>query len=219
MSSRFREPVNGWMHFGAAILALLGLVLLLVLGWQDSHGRFQPLRAASLLIYGLSLVLLFSASAAYHLTRARPSVLLWLRKLDHAAIYLLIAGTYTPICLNLMSGFWKWGMLALVWGLALTGIAAKLLYIKTPRWFSTLLYVILGWLGVIGLRAMLVSIPPAGLAWLAAGGVIFTLGALVYATKKLDFFPGVFGFHEVWHIFVILGALAQFIMIAFYIAL
>ena len=102
-----------------------------------------------------------------------------------------------------MDGFWRWGLLAIVWGLALVGIGVKIFFMKSPRWLSAGLYILLGWLCLAGVSEMLRVIPPGGLAWLVAGGIIFTLGALVYVTKKFDFFPGVFGFHEVWHIFVL----------------
>jgi len=208
----FREPVNGLTHLAAALLALVGLVVLLVVGWGS------PTKVASLSIYGASLVLLFSASATYHLVKARPQIILILRKLDHSAIYLLIAGTYTPICFNMLSGFWKWGMLGIVWGLALIGIGVKIFIIRAPRGLTAGIYVAMGWLAILGVREMLAVLPAGLLWWMLAGGLIFTLGALVYATKKPDFFPGVFGFHEVWHIFVILGALAHYIAVLLYVA-
>ncbi len=208
----FREPVNGLTHLAAALLALVGLVVLLVVGWGS------PTKVASLSIYGASLVLLFSASATYHLVKARPQIILILRKLDHSAIYLLIAGTYTPICFNMLSGFWKWGMLGIVWGLALIGIGVKIFIIQAPRGLTAGIYVAMGWLAILGVREMLAVLPAGLLWWMLAGGLIFTLGALVYATKKPDFFPGVFGFHEVWHIFVILGALAHYIAVLLYVA-
>jgi hemolysin III len=161
---------------------------------------------------------MFSASAAYHLVRARPSVIHNLRKLDHAAIYVLIAGTYTPLCFNQFSGFWKWGLLAIVWGLALIGIIGKILVVNAPRALTASIYLGMGWLALIGLPEMLRILPAGALIWLSLGGVIFTLGAVVYITKALDFVPGVFGFHESWHIFVILGCLCHFILILFYVA-
>ena len=130
--------------------------------------------------------------------------------MDHAAIYLLIAGSYTPFCYNMFSGFWKWGLLAIVWSLALLGVILKILFMKAPRWLSTSMYLLLGWLVVIGIREMLLKLPVGALVWLSAGGILYTLGAVVYARKILDLVPGKFGFHEVWHIFVILGALAHF---------
>jgi hemolysin III len=212
MLSRIREPVNGLTHFFAAIAAALGLIALLVIGWG------QVGKTISLTVYGVSLVLLFAASATYHMVKARPKVIETLRKLDHTAIYLLIAGTYTPICVVMFDGFWQWGMLAIIWSLALVGIVTKMFVIDAPRWVSAGVYLMMGWLSIAAVGEMLRVLPPGALAWLAAGGIIYTLGAIVYASKRLDFFPDKFGFHEIWHIFVILGALAHFVMIAVYVA-
>jgi len=209
---RMREPVNGLTHLGAAVAAGAGLGVLLYLG----RGEF--FRQVSLLVYGLSLVLMFAASGVYHTLRARPEILVWLRKLDHSAIYLLIAGTYTPICLHFFAGFWRWGMLAIIWGMALGGIIAKLFWINAPRWLTAGIYLLMGWLSVLALRQMLLNMPPGALIWLALGGVWFSVGAVIYILRKPNFIPGVFGFHEVWHIFVILGALSHYILIAAYVA-
>jgi hemolysin III len=141
-----------------------------------------------------------------------------LRKVDHAAIYLLIAGSYTPFCYNMFSGFWQWGLLAIVWSLALAGVIVKIFIIKSPRWLNTAIYLVLGWLVIFAVREMLATVPVGALLWLSAGGVLYTLGAIVYATKTLNFVPGKFGFHEVWHIFVILGALAHFAAVILYVA-
>jgi hemolysin III len=207
-----REPVNGLTHLFAAIAATVGLVILLYL----AYGALPEQLA--ILIYGSSLVLMFSASAAYHLIQSNPQVTLWLRKLDHSAIYLLIAGTYTPICVHFFTGFWRWGILAIIWAMALAGIGVKLFVIRAPRWLTAGIYLLMGWLAVIATREILTVMPAGALAWLLAGGILFTLGALVYILKRPDFFPGVFGFHEMWHIFVILGCLAHFILVAAYIA-
>ena len=212
MISKFREPVNGLTHLISAGASLIGLIVLLIIGWG------QPGKMISLMIYGVSLILLFLASGIYHSVTAKPSAMLKLRKFDHSAIYLLIAGTYTPICFNMLDGFWKWGMLGIVWGLALVGIGVKIFFIKAPRWVTAGVYIIMGWLCIFGIQEILRALPVGAILWLAAGGIIFTLGAVVYITKRMDFLPGLFGFHEVWHIFVILGALAHFIMIAAYIA-
>lgn len=209
---RAREPVNGLSHLAAAIVAAVGLIALLVIG-HSSIGK-----EVSLLIYGVTLILLFSASATYHLVSARPQVIAVLRKLDHAAIYLLIAGTYTPFCYNMFSGFWRWGLLSIVWGLALTGIGIKIFAMGAPRWLNTAIYVILGWLIIFGFQELLARLPVGAVIWLLTGGILYTLGAVVYATKILDFVPGKFGFHEIWHIFVILGALAQFLAVILYVA-
>jgi len=212
MLKKLREPVNGLTHLGAAIAAVLGLLLL----WIISRGSL--VKEISLTVYGVSLILMFAASATYHLTKARPQVMKLLRKLDHSAIYLLIAGTYTPICLHYFSGFWQWGMVALIWALAIAGICAKLVFINAPRWLTAGIYLLMGWLALFGVKEIFTSMPVWAWIWLLMGGLFFTLGAIIYITKKLDFYPGVFGFHEVWHIFVILGCFCHFIIMAAFIA-
>jgi hemolysin III len=209
---KLREPINGLTHFFTAIAAIGGLVALLVIGWGNIG------KTISLAVYGVSVVLLFAASATYHLVKSRPPVIEILRKFDHAAIYLLIAGSYTPICYNMFTGFWKWGMLIIVWSFALIGIGIKIFIIKAPRWVSAGVYLAMGWMCIVALKEMLTMLPVGALIWLAIGGIIYSLGAVVYATKIFDFYPGKFGFHEIWHIFVILGALAHFIAILAYVA-
>jgi hemolysin III len=164
------------------------------------------------LIYGLSLVILFSASASYHLVKAIRAQKI-LRKLDHSAIYILIAGTYTPFCVNAFNGFFRWGLLAIIWTIALCGILIMVFYVNAPRWLNATVYVVMGWLCLSAVGQISTALSPAALFWLIAGGVIYTIGAVVYATKLFNFIPGKFGFHEVWHIFVLLGALAHFISI------
>jgi len=203
MLSKLREPVNGLTHLGGAIAAFCGQIALLVVGWSGTA------KIVSLVVYGLSLMALFSASAAYHLAKVKPKVQEILRKLDHSAIFLLIAGTYTPFCVNAFSGFFRWGLLAIIWTIALIGILVKVFYIRTPRWLNAGMYVLMGWL-CLSAAGQMSTLPRGALVWLIAGGVTYTLGAVVYATKIFNFAPGRFGFHEVWHIFVLLGALAHF---------
>jgi hemolysin III len=203
----FREPVNSLTHWGGAVLAFVGLIALLIVGWST------PAKIISLAVYGVSLILLFSASATYHMVLVKDKALEIFRKLDHAAIYLLIAGTYTPFCVNAFEGFFKWGMLSIIWSLAIIGIVVKIFYIKAPRWLNAGIYVIMGWISVSAAGEMLSSLPTWVFAWLLAGGIIYTLGAIVYSTKIFNFKPGVFGFHEVWHIFVLLAAAAHFVAV------
>jgi len=207
MLTKMREPVNGLTHLGGAIAALVGQIALLIVGWSGTA------KIISLLIYGLSLILLFTASATYHLAKAKPAILQTLRKIDHSAIYLLIAGTYTPFCINAFSGFFRWGLLAIIWAIALVGVIIKIFFIKAPRWLNAIIYVVMGWLCITAMGQIQVALPVNALAWLIVGGVIYTLGAVIYAAKLFDFVPGKFGFHEVWHIFVLLGALAHFISV------
>jgi hemolysin III len=212
MIKKLREPVNGLTHFFAAIVAMIGLIALIIIGWKS------VVKEISLSIYGISLILLFAASATYHMVKAKPKIIERLRKLDHSAIYVLIAGTYTPFCVLMFQGFWKWGLLALIWSLAVVGVAAEVILIKAPRWLRVSVYIMMGWIVIAAISEMLKVMPVGALVWLLAGGVIYTLGAIIYATKKLDLFPGKFGFHELWHIFVIVAALAHFIAIAVYVA-
>ncbi len=207
MLSKLREPVNGLTHLGGAIAAFFGQIALLIVGWSGTA------KIVSLMIYSLSLIALFSASAAYHLTKAKPAILQTLRKLDHSAIYLLIAGTYTPFCINAFTGFFRWGLLVIIWTIALVGIVVKIFYVKAPRWLNAVVYVVMGWLCVFAVGQMPAALPVRTMVWLIAGGVVYTLGAVIYATKAFNLIPGKFGFHEIWHIFVLLGALAHFISV------
>lgn len=207
MLKKLREPVNSLTHWVGALLALAGLIALLIVGWDT------PAKVVSLMVYGLSLIAMFSASATYHMVRVRDRALEVFRKIDHSAIYLLIAGTYTPFCVNDFEGFWKWGMLAIIWSLALIGIVVKVFYIRAPRWLNAGIYLLMGWLAVSAAGQMLAALPAWVFGWLIAGGVIYTLGAVVYITKIFNFKPGVFGFHEMWHIFVMLAAAAHYVAV------
>jgi hemolysin III len=207
MLSKLREPVNGLTHLGGAIAAFFGTIALLIVGWVGSA------KIISLFVYGLSLIAMFSASAAYHLAKVKPGIQQVLRKLDHSAIFLLIAGTYTPFCLIAFTGFFRWGLLAIIWTIALAGILVKVFYIRAPRWLNAGMYVLMGWLCMMAAPQMSSVLPVSAIVWLIVGGVIYTLGAVVYATKIFNFVPGKFGFHEVWHIFVLLGALAHFVAV------
>ena len=207
MLKKLREPVNSLTHWAGAVLGLVGLIALLIVGWST------PAKIISLTIYGISLIAMFSASATYHMVRVKEKALEIFRKIDHAAIYLLIAGTYTPFCVNVFTGFWKWGMLSIIWSLALIGIVVKIFVVRAPRWLNAGIYVIMGWLSIAAAGQVLAALPAWVLVWLIIGGVVYTLGAVVYTTKIFNFVPGVFGFHEVWHIFVLLAAIAHFVAV------
>jgi hemolysin III len=207
MLSKLREPFNGLSHLGGAIAAFVGQIALLIAGWSGTA------KVVSVAVYGLSLIAMFSASAAYHMAKVKPATLKILRKLDHSAIFLLIAGTYTPFCINAFTGFFRWGLLALIWAIAFGGILVKVFYVNAPRWLNTVMYVIMGWLCIMAAPQMRSVLPVSAIVWLIIGGVTYTIGAVVYATKIFNFVPNKFGFHEVWHIFVLLGALAHFVAV------
>jgi hemolysin III len=194
--------LRGWSH---AVAAVASLVFTIVLAFVSAY---DPPRMLSMIVFGASMVVLYTVSAVYHIGRWTPRVHRVLRSLDHANIFLLIAGTYTPICFNLLEGWFRVFMLATVWVLAAAGMALSVLTLKLPRWVSTLLYIGLGWVSLIALPEMLEAIGWTGLLLLAAGGVSYTVGGVIYALKRPNPFPRVFGFHEIFHLFVIAGSVA-----------
>lgn len=211
---RFREPVNGLTHLAAAVLALGGLVVLLAAAARAERVD----QAVAFGIFGLSLVALYAASSLYHLLPLSPAGTARLRRLDHVCIFLLIAGTYTPFCLLALDGAWRVGLLAAVWALALAGILFKLFWMESPRWLSVTLYVGMGWLAVIAVPALLREVPAEGMLWVAAGGLVYSAGAVVYGLRRPNLVPGVFGFHELWHLFVVAGSACHFWSVLRYVA-
>ncbi len=212
--SRLREPVNALTHGIGAILGLIGTAVLVALAGDD------PWRVASALVYGVSLVVLFSASTLLHAARVGAAALRRLRVFDHAAIFVLIAGSYTPIALvtlNESHPWVGWTVFAVAWGLATLGVLFKLVWIGAPRWISTGLYLGMGWMALLALNPLVQALPAPALAWLVSGGVVYSLGAIVYATKRPDPVPGVFGYHELWHLFVLGGSACHFVLMARYV--
>ncbi|PTA67899.1 PAQR family membrane homeostasis protein TrhA [Deinococcus arcticus] len=201
-----REPVSALTHWAGALAALL--VLFPLLGWAQRRG----LALWPFAVFGVSMVALYAASASYHSFAPGERGLVWLRKLDHAGIFLLIAGSYTPVAYYGLDGVWQGAVLGLVWGIALSGIVLKLVTMRLPRWVSTGLYLGMGWLAVIFLPQLARSLDGPALFWLAAGGVLYSIGAVIYGTKRWNPRPGVFGFHEIWHLFVLAGTAAHVAM-------
>ena len=214
MKKRLREPVSGLTHLAGVLLALVGLGVLLVRA--SGAGRVDQFVAFG--VFGCSLVALYGASTLYHLLPVSPAAVARLRKLDHVAIFVLIAGTYTPICVLALEGGWGAGLLGLVWTLALCGIVLKVFWMDAPRWLSVGLYLAMGWLAVIAASAIFQAIPQGGIAWILGGGLVYSLGAVIYGLKWPDLVPGVFGFHELWHLFVLVGSACHFWAMLRYIA-
>jgi hemolysin III len=199
MKRRLREPVSGLTHLVGMLLAVVALVVPLT----KAAGRADQLVAFG--IFGLSLVALYGASALYHLLPVSASAIARLRRLDHMTIFILIAGTYTPICVLALEGGWRAGLLGLTWTLALCGVVLKLL-------------LAMGWLAVIAASAIFRAIPSGGIAWILTGGLVYSAGALIYGLKRPNLVPGIFGFHELWHLFVMAGSACHFWVMLRYIA-
>jgi hemolysin III len=195
-----RPLLRGWSHAIAALGAIPALAALL---WQTVA---DPPRAVSLLVYGISMIELLAVSASYHLRTWRPTVRATLRALDHASIFVLIAGTYTPIAFNVLAGWERVGILVTVWALAAVGVMCCLLTPRLPRWLRAGLYLVMGWVALIPAPSLVRALPAPAVGGLVLGGLLYTAGALVYARRWPDPAPRVFGFHEVFHLFVIAGA-------------
>ena len=204
--------MNALTHWAGAVAALV--VLGPLLAW--AHAR--ELSLWPFVVFGLSMVALYAASASYHSFRPGERGLLWLRKLDHAGIFLLIAGSYTPVAYYGLEGVWREAVLWLIWGIAAAGVALKVFTMNLPRWISTLLYVGMGWLALAFLPQLARNLPAAALFWLAAGGVLYSVGAVIYGTRRWNprpgglIFPKHWGFHEIWHLFVLGGTGAHVAM-------
>jgi len=205
-----RDPFNGISHMVGAGLAIVGLVVLMVLA------QGKPLHLTAFAVYGGTLVLLYTSSALYHSLRVGPKVEGALYGLDRAAIYALIAGTYTPICLVALRGGWGWSLFGVVWGIAVVGIIVDIIAKqRTPDWLQALLYLIAGWLMLFALVPMGRVLPLPAMIWLFAGSLLYTVGAVICVKEKPHLIPGVFGAHELWHVMVIAASICHFIVMLF----
>jgi hemolysin III len=209
---QLREPFSGLSHLGGAALGIVGLVVLV------SLARGKPWHVSGFAIYGATLVLLYLASALYHLLPVGPIHLERLRIFDHVGIYLLIAGTYTPVCLIPLRGGWGWSLLGVEWSLALFGSLVEIAWRSAPRWLGLVLYLVMGWLAVFAMGPLTKSLPAAALGWLVAGGIVYSIGAMVYAIERPRLWPGTFGSHDLWHIFVLGGSACHFVLMLLFVA-
>ena len=191
-----------WVRFAS----LVGLIVLLCL----AHGN--PWLMLGFGIYGASLVILYSASALYHSLHVSPRRLDSLQRLDHSAIFLLIAGTYAPLCLVTLREGWGLSLLTAEYVLAAIGIGCVFVFNSKPEWLRVVLYMGMGWLALIALPSLRALLPPAAIGWLVGGGVLYTVGVLFYATNWPRLWPGKFGAHDLWHVFVLAGSVCHFIL-------
>ena len=209
-----REPINSLTHGAGALLSILGLILLL----YEAIERGSVSHIVAFSMFGLSMVLLYTASSLYHALPVKEKTLALLQKLDHSMIYVLIAGTYTPVCLLALDGSWKWGLFTTIWGLAVIGIIKKFLWMSAPRWLSTSFYLGMGWLAVLIFPTLADKMPLAFLVWISIGGLAYSAGAVIYGLKKPNPIPDWFGHHEIWHLFVLAGTFSHFWAIYWYLS-
>jgi len=211
MKIRIKEPVNTLTHLSACILAIFGTVYLIL----NSLGEVTKLITLS--TYGLSLIVLYGASALYHGIKTTKQKEVILKKIDHVAIFFLIAGSYTPILSFGLPPMWRTVMLIFIWTFAVIGMVLKVFYVNVPRWVSSVVYLSLGWAALIPLYQLINAYPIQAIVMLLLGGLAYSFGAVIYATKWFDFFPNKFGFHENFHIWTMIGSIVHFIFIAVYV--
>lgn len=216
MTITIREPGSAITHFIAMMLAVFAAIPLLVKAAVTSGVRSFTAMA----IFMASMILLYGASATYHSVNMSGRGLRIFRKLDHMMIFVLIAGSYTPVCLIVLGGTLGYTMLALVWGIALAGMLVKACWINCPKWFSSVIYIAMGWVCVLVFGKLLSTLSTAAFLWLLAGGIVYTAGGIIYALK-LPIFNSrhkQFGSHEVFHLFVMGGSICHFIFMYLYVA-
>lgn len=199
--NKIKEPVSCLSHMGGAVAALVCTVALIcrALPLSNSH-------VISFAVFGVSMILLYTASTVYHMLRVSRKVSRILQRIDHTMIFSLIAGTYTPACLIPLRGIWGWTLLAVVWGIAIAGMFMKLFWPTAPRLLSTLVYLFMGWVGIAAVVPLFRALTTVAFTMLLLGGFSYTIGAIVYASKQPRLYPRYFGYHEVFHIFVLLGS-------------
>ncbi len=203
------------LHFSGVLLAFWGLILLMASAGNQAEDLLEII---SYLVFGVSLIALYGASTAYHVFYISEPVHNILRKLDHIMIFFLIAGTYTPLCLITLQGPIGWVLFGLVWGISIVGTIMKVFWIAAPRWLSALIYVLLGWMIVFAFVPLSRSLPTGGIISLVTGGIIYTIGAILYAKKVELFSSKWFGNHELFHIFVLLGSCCHYWMVLRYVS-
>ena len=212
---KIKEPFSAISHALGAILSIIALTLLI----QESINPIKPWHIVSFTIFGTGMFLLYTASTLYHWLPVSTNIENKLRNLDHVMIHILIASTYTPICLIPLRGVWGWSMFGIVWTLAIFGILLKLFWKSLPNWFSTTFYIFLGWLSIIAIYPMMMTLQLGALIWIFIGGFFYTLGAIIHGINKPNPIPKILGAHEIFHVFVILGSFSHFMCMYNYITI
>lgn len=215
MLARLRDPMSGLTHFIGFLLAILGLVMLIL----KSVDPVKPWHITTFSIFSAGMVLLYLASTLYHWLPLSEVGVQRLRRVDHIMIFVMIAATYTPICLIPLRDSIGWVLFGSVWGIAVLGLLIKIFWLQAPRWLSTAIYISMGWLAILGIVPIIKTLQPGAVFWMINGGVLYTFGAVIYAIKRPNPWPNRFGFHEIFHVFVMMGSFSHFMMMYQYITL
>lgn len=211
--NNLREPMNGFTHFIGIIFSMIATILLV----RSTLDPYQQNQLIAFSVFGLGLILLYTTSTLYHWLKLSDDGILRMRKADHIMIFINIAATYTPVCMIALKDNLGWTMLFIIWSIAFAGIMIKIFWIQAPRWLSTTIYVLMGWIAIVIIIPLIEVLQVQALFWLFIGGISFTTGAIIYALKKPDPYPGILGFHEIFHLFVLLGSFSHFWMMYQYI--
>lgn len=207
------EKFNTISHIFGAVLALAGAALLIA----QASAQGDPWKIVGFSVYGLSLITLFAASAAHHGIDHSPGVNSVLRTLDYTSVFFLIAGTVTPLVLVLFRNTYGWTVFGVVWGIAILGIVARSVWRQLPKWVTNTLYISLGWLTVLLVGADPSALTPGAIALMAAGGIVYSVGFVIFVIERPNPRPGVFGFHELWHALVVIAAALHLLLMYFYV--
>lgn len=211
--AKIKDPISGFSHAFGAVLSIAGLVILIVFAAICGTAW----HVVSYTIFGVGLILLYTFSSLYHLLNLKEKAMNVFRKFDHIMIYILIAATYTPVCLTVLRGPWGWSIFGVVWFLAVLGIILTSVWIKAPRWLTTSIYIGMGWIVIVAIYPMIKIFSSLNalnlLWWLVAGGIFYTIGGIIYGLKWPHLKNKYFGFHEIFHIFILLGSICQYIFI------
>lgn len=210
-----KDPMSTLTHFIGVILSIFAVFSLV----KKASEVGSVLHVVAFTVFGISLILLYVASTTYHMIKRPKRLSNALHRIDHMMIFVLIAGTYTPICLIPLKGTLGLTFLSIIWSVAIAGILFKVFWMNAPRWINTGIYIGMGWMAVIIILPLLKTLPPNAIFWLFAGGVAYTVGALIYGMKWPKRNAKWFGFHEIFHVFVLIGSLCHFVMMYNYVVL
>lgn len=214
MHAYIREPFNSLSHLVGAVLSVIALIAMTV---KASISDAPVLHIVAVIIFGISMVLLYTASATYHMVLAKDNVIAFFRRLDHSMIFLLIAGSYAPFCLIALNGKNGFVLFSVVTCLAIAGILFKMVWFNCPRWLSTALYIGMGWIIVFLASPLAATLSAKGLWLLVVGGIMYTIGGIIYGAKPGFLQSKYLGFHEIFHIFILLGTLCHFLSVYMYV--